>query len=419
MEWFFESAANAENVKYYECGADSLRHGMVSYTAGIAFIVYGSVVEIMYAIVIMVMMKREYRVLSCYKIMMVLGIYDMASIGVDALLSGYFMLVGASYCTYPSLIYVTGALALGLWCGSCMTCLILVVNRLLDVCNQRLMEMLFGNNRTYAVLMIPHLYSLYICFFTPPVLFNSEYFTWLFDPLTKLHPTAVFFIQCSSICAANLTAALPYVYMQFFPAPPHSPLISHIFWLLYHVYAPTDNADDDVENDFYGRLQDTIHEVPRRDLKIVLGDFNAQLGGDRHGIERTFGPSASSGHISDNGNTYFQHRRIHKKTWNSPDGVASNEIDHIRISRNHDARAYRGADVGSDHYLVRATLKLKLKHLRSSSIVRPFTVEKLMDPIVSSRFTLELRSRFEVFGNTSDIEKDWVGVKTTVRDCAD
>ncbi|EYC02892.1 hypothetical protein Y032_0097g3001 [Ancylostoma ceylanicum] len=355
MEWFFESAANAENVKYYECGADSLRHGMVSYTAGIAFIVYGSVVEIMYAIVIMVMMKREYRVLSCYKIMMVLGIYDMASIGVDALLSGYFMLVGASYCTYPSLIYVTGALALGLWCGSCMTCLILVVNRLLDVCNQRLMEMLFGNNRTYAVLMIPHLYSLYICFFTPPVLFNSEYFTWLFDPLTKLHPTAV----------------------------------------------------------------DTIHEVPRRDLKIVLGDFNAQLGGDRHGIERTFGPSASSGHISDNGNTYFQHRRIHKKTWNSPDGVASNEIDHIRISRNHDARAYRGADVGSDHYLVRATLKLKLKHLRSSSIVRPFTVEKLMDPIVSSRFTLELRSRFEVFGNTSDIEKDWVGVKTTVRDCAD
>ncbi|EPB74122.1 hypothetical protein ANCCEY_06793 [Ancylostoma ceylanicum] len=95
------------------------------------------------------------------------------------------------------------------------------------------------------------------------------------------------------------------------------------------VYARTDDTDDDVKNDFYGRLQDIIDEVPRRDLKIVLGDFNAQLGGDRHGIERTVGPFASSGHIGDNGerlvffcdcnnlcvgNTYFQYRRIHKKT---------------------------------------------------------------------------------------------------------
>ncbi|KIH68286.1 hypothetical protein ANCDUO_01384 [Ancylostoma duodenale] len=85
-----------------------------------------------------------------------------------------------------------------------------------------------------------------------------------------------------------------------------------------------------MKNDFYGLIQDTIDEAPRRDLKMVLGDFNAQLGRDRHGIEGTVGPFASSEHLRDNGerlisfcdcndlyvgNTYFQHRRIHKKTW--------------------------------------------------------------------------------------------------------
>ncbi|EYB90004.1 hypothetical protein Y032_0224g2702 [Ancylostoma ceylanicum] len=70
-----------------------------------------------------------------------------------------------------------------------------------------------------------------------------------------------------------------------------------------------------------------------------------------------------------------------------------------------DARAY-GADLGSDNYLVRATLKRKLKHPRSSTIVRPSAVEKLKDLVVSNRSTLELRNWFEVLNNTSDFEKD-------------
>ncbi|EYC22099.1 hypothetical protein Y032_0018g3711 [Ancylostoma ceylanicum] len=213
-------------------------------------------------------------------------------------------------------------------------------------------------------------------------------------------------------------------------------LTGHIRITVIQVYAPTDNADDDIKNDFYRRLQDTIDEVPRRDLKIILGVFNAQLGGDRHGIERTAGPFASSEHISDNGerlisfcdcndlcvrNTCFQHRRIQKKAWNSPDGASSNEIDHICIKWREslrDARVYRGADVGSDHYLVRAALRFKLKRTSSRQIVRPLAVEKLMDPVVTDRFTLELRNRFVVFNNPHDIERDWAEVKTTVKDCA-
>uniref|UniRef100_A0A915KF01 Uncharacterized protein n=1 Tax=Romanomermis culicivorax TaxID=13658 RepID=A0A915KF01_ROMCU len=49
------------------------------------------------------------------------------------------------------------------------------------------------------------------------------------------------------------------------------------------VYAPMDGAEDTVKNDFYDQLQDVFHDIPNRDLKILIGDLNAQVGGDRLG----------------------------------------------------------------------------------------------------------------------------------------
>lgn len=39
------------------------------------------------------------------------------------------------------------------------------------------------------------------------------------------------------------------------------------------------------KDEFYSQLKDTLDEIPHHDLKIVLGDFNAQLGSDRNGLE--------------------------------------------------------------------------------------------------------------------------------------
>ena len=66
------------------------------------------------------------------------------------------------------------------------------------------------------------------------------------------------------------------------------------------------------------------------------------------------------------GGTLFPHKRIHKVTWVSPDHFTENQIDHVCISRKFrrslmDVRAMRGADAASDHHLVIAKLKLKLK----------------------------------------------------------
>ncbi|KIH61768.1 hypothetical protein ANCDUO_07953 [Ancylostoma duodenale] len=117
------------------------------------------------------------------------------------------------------------------------------------------------------------------------------------------------------------------------------------------------------------------------------------------------------------------HRRIRKKIWISPDGMSSNEIDYFCISRKWrtslcDARAYRGADVGSDHHLVRATLKLRLKQQKPLTITKPFAIEKLKDPVVANSFILELRNRSKLLRNTNDIEENWIDIETVANNYA-
>ena len=56
--------------------------------------------------------------------------------------------------------------------------------------------------------------------------------------------------------------------------------------------------------------------------------------------------------------TVFPHRDIHKLSWRSPDGNTANQIDHIIIDKKSqrsllDVKVHRGADVGSDHHLLK------------------------------------------------------------------
>ena len=44
------------------------------------------------------------------------------------------------------------------------------------------------------------------------------------------------------------------------------------------VYAPTNEADDEVKDDFYEQLQKIMDEVPRHDMLLVIGDWNAKVG---------------------------------------------------------------------------------------------------------------------------------------------
>ena len=49
---------------------------------------------------------------------------------------------------------------------------------------------------------------------------------------------------------------------------------------IIQAYAPTTNSDDDDIEDFYDQLQEVIDPTPKKDILVVLGDWNAKIGED-------------------------------------------------------------------------------------------------------------------------------------------
>ncbi|VDO73243.1 unnamed protein product, partial [Schistosoma curassoni] len=98
-------------------------------------------------------------------------------------------------------------------------------------------------------------------------------------------------------------------------------------------YAPTNDSNDDIKDQFYDWLQSIIEKCPRNDLTILLGDLNVEFGIDNTGYEdimerHGLGERIENGERFANlcafnklviGATIFPHKRIHKATWISPD----------------------------------------------------------------------------------------------------
>lgn len=98
------------------------------------------------------------------------------------------------------------------------------------------------------------------------------------------------------------------------------------------------------------------------------------------------------------GGTLFPHKNIHKLTRLSPNGKDQNQIHHLMIhgkwrSSLTDVSVRRGADVSSDHHLVTADIKLKLKRTGPTPKGSPrFDVCMLKDPFIKEKFTIQLRN---------------------------
>ena len=191
---------------------------------------------------------------------------------------------------------------------------------------------------------------------------------------------------------------------------PHGPRIMEAYFKtsnkkinlrLILVYAPTEDKDVDVKNDFYDQLMGSHG----------LGSMNDN--GDRL-------VSFCTEHKLVIGGTMFPHKKIHTATWKSPDQVTLNQIDHICISKKFrrsllDVKVQRGADVNTDHFLLSSFVKLKLKQQQSIKNPRiKYNISALQDQDKLNSFKLNLHNRFEALTPTEDdtVEDSWAEIKT-------
>ncbi|VDP42803.1 unnamed protein product [Schistosoma margrebowiei] len=205
-------------------------------------------------------------------------------------------------------------------------------------------------------------------------------------------------------------------------------------------YAPTNDYNEDAKDQFYNRLQSIVEKCQTKDLTILMRDFNAKVGTDNTGYEDIMGRHGL-GERNENGERFanlcafnklviggiiFPHKRIHKTTWTSPDHTTQNQIDHICINKTfrrtiEDVRTKRGADIASDHHLLVAKMKLKLKKhwTMGRTISQKFNTAFLQDTNKLNKFKIVLNNKFQAFhdllnGEGTTVESNWKGMKEAI-----
>ena len=176
----------------------------------------------------------------------------------------------------------------------------------------------------------------------------------------------------------------------------------------YHVIQVNDSTSNSEETEvewFYEDLQDLLELTHKKYCLFVIGDWNAKVGSqETPGVTSKFdlGVQNEAGQrliqfFQENalvtGNTLFQQPKRRLYTWTSPDGQHLNPTDYILCSQtwrsSTQAKTRPGANWGSDHELLTAKFRLKLKKVGKTT--RPFRYDLNQIPC---DYTVEVRSRF-------------------------
>lgn len=206
---------------------------------------------------------------------------------------------------------------------------------------------------------------------------------------------------------------------------------------LISVHAPTEDKSDEEKEEFYGKLTRVYGAVPKYDLVIILGDFNAKIGKENF-LKGVAGKFSLHNESSDNGrmlvefatacgmiikSTSFDHKRIHLGTWRAPGTDLMSQIDHVLVSKRHatsvvDTRAMRGPNCDTDHYLVRAVVREKLAMIQKDKGEKrmKWDVDKLKDGQCCGQYQLMIANRLDK--EINNIEEKWTNMKEAVIEAA-
>ena len=157
---------------------------------------------------------------------------------------------------------------------------------------------------------------------------------------------------------------------------------------------------------FYEDLQDLLELTPPKYVLSITGDWNAKVGSQEtpgvtgkfdHGVWNEAGQRLIE-FCQENAlvtaNTLFQQHKRRLYAWTSPDGRHRNQIDFTICGQRwrssiQSAKTRPGADCDSDHELLIAKFRLKLKKVGKTT--RPFRNDLNQIPY---DYTVEVRNRF-------------------------
>ena len=154
------------------------------------------------------------------------------------------------------------------------------------------------------------------------------------------------------------------------------------------MYALTSNAEEAEGEQFYEDLQDLLELTPQKYVFFIIGDWNAKVGSQEiPAVTGKFDLEVQNEagqrlieFCKENAlviaNTLFQQRKRRLYTWTSPDGQYRNQIDYILCRQRcrssiQSVKSRSQADCGSDHELLIAKFRLKLKKVGKTT--RPFS----------------------------------------------
>ena len=121
--------------------------------------------------------------------------------------------------------------------------------------------------------------------------------------------------------------------------------LRHINITVIQVYVLTSNAEEPEVERFYEDLQDLLELTSKKDVLLIIGDWNAKVGSqETPGITGIFGLGVQNEagqrliefcqeHALVIANTLFQQHKRRLYAWTTPDGQHRNQIDYILCSQ--------------------------------------------------------------------------------------
>lgn len=193
------------------------------------------------------------------------------------------------------------------------------------------------------------------------------------------------------------------------------------------IYAPTENSAADDKEAFYEELQKTADKARERTKHImIMGDWNARVGNEPERGFGVLGAYRGEPTLNNNGermihfcienqlmigNTFFNHKMIHKYTFEAEERGVRSIIDYIVFDRamkyaTHDIKVIRGAEAATNHYLLIADTMFLTPRKTPKKIYERLKVEELDKEECSRKFKELVRSKLLKFEEMEERENN-------------